>query len=71
MAQSTSEEPGSDKFEGLIRPDELRKIKGSTSPVKDNLYVCSILAVHVDTGQLAWHYQVVPADAWDFVQPEP
>lgn len=47
-------------------PDELRKIKGSTSPVKDNLYVCSILAVHVDTGQLAWHYQVVPADAWDF-----
>jgi PQQ-dependent dehydrogenase (methanol/ethanol family) len=47
-------------------PDELRKIKGSQSPAKDNLYVCSILAVHVDTGQLAWYYQVVPADAWDY-----
>ena len=33
---------------------------------KDNLYVCSILAVHVDTGELKWHYQVVPGDIWDF-----
>lgn len=47
-------------------PDRLRKIKGSQSPAKDNLYVCSILAVHVDTGHLAWYYQVVPADSWDF-----
>src|SRR5215831_13329678 len=30
-------------------PDELRRTKGNTSPVKDNLYVCSILAVHIDT----------------------
>jgi len=42
-------------------PEELRKSKG-----KDNLYVCSILAVHVDTGELKWHYQVVPGDSWDF-----
>ena len=32
----------------------------------DNLYVCSILAVDVDTGELKWHYQVVPGDNWDF-----
>ena len=33
---------------------------------KDNLYVCSILAVSASTGQLKWHYQVVPGDNWDF-----
>ena len=33
---------------------------------KDNLYVASILAVDVDTGELKWHYQVVPGDNWDF-----
>ena len=32
----------------------------------DNLYVCSILAVNPDNGQLAWHYQVAPGDSWDF-----
>ena len=37
-----------------------------TSKEKDNLYVCSILAVDVDTGELKWHYQVVPGDNWDF-----
>jgi PQQ-dependent dehydrogenase (methanol/ethanol family) len=37
-----------------------------SSKGKDNLYVCSILAVHVDTGELKWHYQVVPGDIWDF-----
>jgi quinohemoprotein ethanol dehydrogenase len=33
---------------------------------KDNLYVCSILAVSVETGELKWHYQMVPGDSWDF-----
>src|SRR5947207_1206007 len=33
---------------------------------KDNLYVCSILAVSASTGELKWHYQVVPGDIWDF-----
>jgi quinohemoprotein ethanol dehydrogenase len=32
----------------------------------DNLYTCSILAVDVNTGQLKWHYQVVPNDNWDY-----
>jgi quinohemoprotein ethanol dehydrogenase len=42
-------------------PEELRKSKG-----KDNLYVCSILAVNIDTGELKWHYQNTPGDSWDF-----
>ena len=42
-------------------PEELRKSKG-----KDNLYVCSILAVKPDTGELKWYYQNVPGDSWDF-----
>src|SRR6185295_8896036 len=42
-------------------PQELR-----TSMGMDNLYVCSILAVDVDSGELKWHFQVVPGDSWDF-----
>jgi quinohemoprotein ethanol dehydrogenase len=42
-------------------PEELRKSKG-----KDNLYVCSILAVKPDTGELKWYFQNVPGDSWDF-----
>jgi quinohemoprotein ethanol dehydrogenase len=42
-------------------PEELRKSKG-----KDNLFVCSILAVNVDTGDLKWYYQNTPGDSWDF-----
>jgi quinohemoprotein ethanol dehydrogenase len=42
-------------------PQQLRTATG-----KDNLYVCSILAVHVDSGELKWHYQVVPGDIWDY-----
>jgi quinohemoprotein ethanol dehydrogenase len=32
----------------------------------DNLYISSILAINPDTGRLAWHYQEVPGDQWDF-----
>ena len=42
-------------------PEEFRGVKG-----KDGLYACSILAVHASTGELAWHYQTVPDDTWDF-----
>jgi quinohemoprotein ethanol dehydrogenase len=42
-------------------PEELRKSKG-----KDNLYVCSILAVKPETGELKWYFQAVPGDSWDF-----
>lgn len=37
-----------------------------SSKEMDNLYACSILAVDVNTGELKWHYQVVPGDNWDF-----
>jgi len=37
-----------------------------SSKDKDNLYVASILAVDVDTGDLKWHFQVVPGDNWDY-----
>ena len=46
---------------GAPWPAALRK-----SPGMDNLYVCSILAVNPDNGNLAWHYQAVPGDSWDF-----
>jgi quinohemoprotein ethanol dehydrogenase len=42
-------------------PEELRQSKG-----KDNLFVCSIIAVNVDTGEYKWHYQFTPGDSWDF-----
>jgi PQQ-dependent dehydrogenase (methanol/ethanol family) len=32
----------------------------------DNLYTNSIVAVNADTGAYAWHYQVTPAESWDF-----
>ena len=37
-----------------------------SSKEMDNLYACAILAVDVNTGELKWHYQVVPGDNWDF-----
>jgi quinohemoprotein ethanol dehydrogenase len=32
----------------------------------DSLYTASIIAVHADTGRLAWYYQTTPRDHWDF-----
>jgi quinohemoprotein ethanol dehydrogenase len=32
----------------------------------DNLFLCSIVAVHADTGRYAWHYQMVPEEDWDY-----
>ena len=37
-----------------------------TSTGRDNLYVASIVAVNVNTGELKWHYQMVPGDQWDY-----
>jgi alcohol dehydrogenase (cytochrome c) len=31
-----------------------------------NAYTDSIVAVHIDTGQIAWWYQQVPHDVWDY-----
>lgn len=37
----------------------------------DNLYIASLIALNPDTGRMAWYYQQVPGDQWDFdvVQP--
>jgi quinohemoprotein ethanol dehydrogenase len=32
----------------------------------DALYACSVVAVHADSGELAWYFQEVPDDRWDF-----
>ena len=32
----------------------------------DNLYLCSVVAVNVDSGKYAWHYQEVPGEEWDY-----
>jgi quinohemoprotein ethanol dehydrogenase len=37
----------------------------------DNLFTASIVAIHADTGQYAWHYQTVHHDLWDYDQPSP
>ena len=33
---------------------------------KDNLYSCSVLAIRPKTGELVWHYQFTPNDAYDY-----
>jgi alcohol dehydrogenase (cytochrome c) len=32
----------------------------------DNLYTASELAINPDTGEIVWHYQNTPNDAWDY-----
>jgi quinohemoprotein ethanol dehydrogenase len=32
----------------------------------DALYLASIVALHADSGEYAWHYQTTPQDEWDF-----
>jgi quinohemoprotein ethanol dehydrogenase len=44
-------------------PYDLRQL----GPAKlDSLYTASIIALHADTGRLAWYYQTTPHDHWDF-----
>lgn len=39
---------------------------GKDAPGGDALYTASILAVHEETGALAWYHQEVPGDGWDY-----
>jgi len=32
----------------------------------DNLFLSSIVALRPDSGEYVWHYQVVPAESWDY-----
>jgi quinohemoprotein ethanol dehydrogenase len=47
---------------GTPWPLELRE----STKNDDNLYICSILAINPDTGELKWHYQTTPGDEWDY-----
>jgi len=44
-------------------PYDLRQL-GPTPT--DNLFTATILAVHADTGRMAWYYQTTPNDHWDY-----
>ena len=37
----------------------------------DNLFLASIVAVNADTGEYAWHYQMIPEESWDFDVTQP
>lgn len=37
----------------------------------DNLFLCSILAINPETGRLAWYYQQVPRESWDYTATQP
>lgn len=40
--------------------------KFRSAPGKDNLYICSIIAVKPETGKFVWYYQTTPGDEWDY-----
>jgi quinohemoprotein ethanol dehydrogenase len=44
-------------------PYDLRPVAEAS---QDALFTSSILALHADTGELAWYYQTTPDDHWDF-----
>lgn len=37
----------------------------------DNLFLASIVAVNVDTGEYVWHYQQNPGEEWDYTATQP
>jgi len=37
----------------------------------DNLYLSSIVALHAETGEYAWHFQTTPAEEWDYTATQP
>jgi quinohemoprotein ethanol dehydrogenase len=69
---------GGSSWDGLAYDPKLRLVyvgTGNASPYRgrydvassgDELFVSSIVAVHADTGALAWHFQEVPGEIWDY-----
>ncbi|MBY0489268.1 MAG: PQQ-dependent dehydrogenase, methanol/ethanol family [Gemmatimonadaceae bacterium] len=45
------------------------ELRGTT--VGDNLYGSSIVALKASTGEIVWHYQTTPGDAWDYDATQP
>jgi len=50
---------------GVVDRQSQSDYQGETRP-GDNAYTDSILALHAQTGKLAWWYQEVPHDLWDY-----
>ncbi len=48
---------------GNAAPYDLRQLGDSTL---DGLFTASIIALHADSGRLAWYYQTTPNDHWDY-----
>jgi quinohemoprotein ethanol dehydrogenase len=46
---------------GAPWPAEIRSPGGG-----DNLFLSSIVALDLDTGKYAWHYQTTPSESWDY-----
>jgi alcohol dehydrogenase (cytochrome c) len=64
---------------GVYDPDTRLYIFGTGNPTPayttgrgegDNLFTCALVAVHVDTGKMAWYFQTSPHDMhdWDSAQ---
>jgi alcohol dehydrogenase (cytochrome c) len=64
---------------GVYDPETKYYIFGTGNPTPgytgagrpgDNLFTCSLVAVHVDTGKMAWYFQTSPHDThdWDSAQ---
>jgi len=45
------------------------ELRGTTAG--DNLYASSIVALNAHTGDIVWHYQTTPGDAWDYDATQP
>ena len=69
---------GGSAWDGLAYDPELRLVyigTGNATPYRghydpsvsgDELYVSSIVAVHAEGGSLAWYFQEVPGEIWDY-----
>lgn len=69
---------GGSAWDGLAYDPKLRLVyigTGNASPYQgrydparsgDELFVSSIVAVHAGNGELAWHFQEVPGEIWDY-----
>ena len=69
---------GGSSWDGLAYDPGLRLVyigTGNATPYRgrydpassgDELFVSSIVAVHADSGEMAWHFQEVPGEIWDY-----
>lgn len=60
---------------GSYDPETHLTIWGTGNPIPqydpqarpgDNLYTDSVVAIDINTGKLAWHFQYTPNDSWDY-----